>query len=203
MHAGIETLFIFLAFIVISALSSWLQRRREGQAEEPWPAEPAPGSLEPPQPRRTQPQVSPAQEQPSAAPRSSWEQELRRILEGVRPSPPEPPSHPPVPAVTAGPPRTRPAPPPLVSPPSPVTTTSAIEDSTWAYRQARARQAEAAVRLREAKALTARQLQGLAGRQTDIADGDLTAARRLLSNPRSTRQAIIASTILAAPKALQ
>jgi hypothetical protein len=203
MHAGIETLFIFLAFIVISALSAWLQRRRQGEEEEPWPVEPSPDAQAPAHSSRVGPSRPPAEEAPAAASLSSWEKELKRLLEGARPSRPEPPRAPPVPPVVQpAPSRARPAPPPLVGAPSSAAIAANLKDS-WAYRTAQARQAEAQVRLRDAKAKTARQMRGLAGRRAEVATGDITAARRLLSTPRVTRQAIIVSTILGTPKALQ
>lgn len=203
MQAGIETLFIFLVFIAISALSTWIQRRREAQEGEMASMEPAPGYQEQPRPGPGRPSAAPADEPSRSSPVSSWEQELRRLLEGVVPAAKEPPTAPSAPPVVPVPvPRRQPAPPPLVNVPATSASVSRMEDSARAYRQARAKQAEAARRLREAKSRAAAQLHGMSQVRMDGASSDIAAARHLLSNPRAARQAIIASTVLGSPKAL-
>jgi hypothetical protein len=112
-----ESLLVFLGFILISAFTNWLKKRREEQQQaqqqqqpQPpagMPSVPGPGRTEQPQPRR-----------------ASWEDELRRLLEGDESTPPAAPPPAPAPApppfVPAAPPplpsrQTRPAhPPPLV-----------------------------------------------------------------------------------------
>lgn len=77
--AGIETLITLLIFVAISALSSWLKHRNAGKGDEEMPA--------PPQiPKRSRRPQAPEAE-PARRP-TSWEEELRRMLEGETPAAP-------------------------------------------------------------------------------------------------------------------
>jgi hypothetical protein len=211
--AGLESLLIFLVFIVISGLSTWLQKRRQaGEDQSDW----VPGEEPPNGPHRQgtpqPPPVSPRR--PMPAPLQNWEEELRRLLEGDRPQPPEPPPQaapPPLPSSSS---RPQPVPIPASSerrrtvPLAPAHAeiesprASRLEDSDQAYRLARHRQAEAAARLREAQAKTARHHGGYQGTESVSRGRDILAARALLSKPSAARQAVIASVILGRPKGL-
>jgi len=211
--AGLESLLIFLVFIVISGLSTWLQKRRQaGETQGEWdpgedPAHTPPRRQEAPQP----PPVGPRR--PLPAPLQNWEEELRRLLGGDQSQPPESPPEaapPPLPTRSSLP---QPAPLPahsertVASPHRHVETAgpraSRLEDSEQAYRRARQQQAEAAARLREAQAKTARHQATHRETIPAVRGGDILAARGLLSKPSSARQAVIASVILGQPKGLE
>ena len=103
--AGIETLITLLIFVGLSVLSSWLKNRNAAQGADDLPPPPQiPRRDQPPRPSR------PTREQKP----SSWEEELRRLLEGESPAAPTPPpirvehrapAPPPLPPVTQPPPR--------------------------------------------------------------------------------------------------
>jgi hypothetical protein len=98
--AGIETLITLLIFVGLSVLSSWLKNRNAEKEADDLPPPPR-------IPRRGQPDrpAQPAREQKPV----SWEEELRRLLEGESPAapPPQPilverraPEPPPLPPIT-------------------------------------------------------------------------------------------------------
>ncbi len=98
--AGIETLITLLIFVGLSVLSSWLKNRNAEKGADDLPPPPR-------IPRRSRPNrpAQPASEQKTA----SWEEELRRLLEGESPAapPPQPilverrvPEPPPLPPIT-------------------------------------------------------------------------------------------------------
>jgi hypothetical protein len=188
---GLENLLIFLVFIVISGISTWLQKKRAAEEGGDWtPRDGSEGSGQPSAPRRA---VPPALK--------NWEEELRRLLEGERYQ--EPVAEPPKLE------RRLPTPPPLVVPEavsSEGPRVSRLEESDQAYRRAQQLQREAAARLKAAQAKTAQnqaklpyslRVRGRGGR------GAISRARELVSNPVSARQAIIASVVLGSPKALE
>ncbi len=189
---GLENLLIFLVFIVISGISTWLQKKRAAEEEggDLTPRDGSEGSGQTSAPRRA---VPPALK--------NWEEELRRLLEGERYQ--EPVAEPPKLE------RRLPTPPPLVVPEAVSSEgpgVSRLEESDQAYRRAQQLQREAAARLKAAQAKTAQnqaklpyslRARGLGGR------GAISRARELVSNPVSARQAIIASVVLGSPKALE
>ena len=208
--AGLESLLFFLVLIVISGLSTWLQKRRQaGEDQAEWEPGEGPGRT-PPRPHGA-PQAPPAgPRRPMPAPLQNWEEELRRLLEGDRYQPPEPPPQaapPPLPTVSSQ----RPSAPGPAAPRRTVVSahrsvevegprTSRLEESEQAYRHAQRLQVEAAERLRKAQAKTARH-RTVRGRVEHPTRGsDILAARALLSKPRLARRAIIASVILGQPK---
>jgi hypothetical protein len=91
--AAADTLITLLIFAALAVLSSWLKKRQRGdESQQPWTKDES--GAPPPVPR------SPAQRRPG--PGRSWEEELRRLLEGeeARPAPPvirAPPPPPPAP----------------------------------------------------------------------------------------------------------
>lgn len=211
MHAaGLESLLIFLVFIVISGLSTWLQKRRQAGEQSEW----APGedpSRTPPRPGMPAPPPA-SPRRPMPAPLQDWEEELRRLLQGDRYQPPEPPPEALPPRLPAGaPPPARPIPrpsPAASAAPPPVSrrreaAVPRLEDSEQAYRRARQQQAEAAVRLREAQAKTARHQAAYAMTSHHVRSDDIRAARALLSRPNLARRVIIASVVLGQPKGLE
>ena len=77
--AVIDNIWVMLAIVVISAISSWLQKRNEKNSQpEPWggedeetPRQQRPGSVSPPAPHPN--------------PALNWEEELKRLLDGKPP----------------------------------------------------------------------------------------------------------------------
>jgi hypothetical protein len=215
---SIETIILFLAFAVISGASTWLQKRRQAKEEEEG-TDGYPEGLPPPLARsqsRGPVESDPTTPQPRPARAvSSWEEELRRLLEGqprAKPGEAERPVAPP--------------PLPRVSTPSAPTTTprritvpsapasagerqrhqqpvSSLEESKRSYAEAQRIHQQAQARLQQVTAQTRRHL----ARQDPMPQStsyshDIRAARELLSSPRSARQAVITSLILGSPKAL-
>lgn len=86
--ASIESFFVFLIIAAISALANWLKKR--GEKETDWSdIETPPPARRTPPPRRATPPAIPRPTAPKS-PSSSWEEELRRMLEGTVPTTPRP-----------------------------------------------------------------------------------------------------------------
>ena len=206
--SGLESLLIFLVFIILSGVSTWLQKKRQSEEEPPEWLPPEEGRRMPPRPDSAEP-AGPRRPRPAAL--ESWEEELRRLLQGEPPRAPAPPPLP-VPSTegpASGPLRrsgqdSAPARVPSGWGERPVEGASGrLEDSARAYRQARALQEEAAERLRKAQAKTAAHQRGYGLIRRVSGREDIRAARALLASPRSARQAIIASVVLGTPRGLE
>lgn len=214
-----DSLLIMLAILAITAISSWLQRK--GQREDP-------GSLgdewKTIKPRKTEPPPQPAPPkigQPTSSPRKAppaidWERELRRLLQGDAPTAAPPP---PPPLVREEPaPAPRPAPPPVVRPvkPPPMRfpvpavverresgpASTILVEASSAYQKAQQLHKSVADRLREVDQAIELHKAG-APAHTRAVPPDVRSALSMLQNPKTVRQAIIASLILAPPKALE
>jgi len=116
--ASIEGLLVFLAIVVLSALSNWIKQRKELQEQQQR------RNLAKPSPEG-QPLAPPGPPAPPAPPPLDWQEQLRRLLEGEpempEPVPPPEPRAPaaetaPHPAPAPKPPPTSPRPPPIVPP---------------------------------------------------------------------------------------
>jgi hypothetical protein len=190
---------VFLVIVGASALFNWIQRRGENAQDQDNP----PGSAPPPQPR---PQSSGA---PSER-RSSWEEELRRMLEGHLPQPPNrpppsrsaqspTPSSPPPPPVIIR--ETTPAPPRTFSfEPPPVRSAHVFTETVSELPGARTTPAE----------LPAPNLAFEKPKRTAVARAkhakrspEVEQTILMFRHPRTARQAVVASLILGPPKALQ
>lgn len=208
-NAGIESLLIFLVFIALSAISTWLQKRRQAEEDDP-------DALE--MPRRSPPSFGrprpPAQSQRGPEPPrqilTDWQEELRRLLEGDRYEPPR--AGPPPSAELAPPSPLRPAsvaapvPPPLRKSVAEAVATAARpvgEDAATAYHRAQELHAQAAAKLLEVRRQTEQHQRSGRLPSRGSTGYDIRAARALLASPQSARQAIVASMILAPPKALE
>lgn len=204
MIAGLESLLIFLVFIVGSALMTWLKNR--GGKEDDWSEMDRPG----PRPARTEK-------------KARWEEELRRMLED-----PEEPAHTPPPLVR------RATPPPLpprpviqsaplpqpersLRPPPPVFTHTPVEEpegeetvvhshlaplsqsnaALW-----RAGQLEQLV-ASHFKDITLHHVQNTATLHNTVRSPQVEQVVRWFRSPNTVRQVLIASVILGPPKALQ
>lgn len=192
-----------LLVLLVTALSSWLQKRSQAQqseADEPRPLPKPPKTPSRiPQPRETAP--------PPAQPRrrSSWEEELRRLLEGE--TSPEPAEAPVIIRKSESPPT--PSTPPVISAPAPtlVQEQSAVRgqklaDAEAAYAKARQLHQETARRLQEVVAHTKQHRGGPEQRFSPNAPEALPAIT-LLRDRHGVRQAIIASIILGPPRGLE
>lgn len=225
--AAIDNIWVMLAIVVISALSSWFQKRnqKDGQAE-PWGGEDdetyrqqRTGSSTPPAPNPSQP--------------LNWEEELKRLLEGKPPldgtagTPPPPP-----PPIV----RRAPAPPPLPetvsresegideegiasressspwqdtsldSQPAPTKPLAHLEHNTQAYQRASQLHETVAAHLRRVDEQTEKHGKPLAAPRLlrrDTGSADARAVVALLRRPSTARQALLASFVLAPPKALE
>lgn len=214
--ASIEGLIIVLIFAASSAFFSWLKKRGEAGRSQPAPP-PIPGQREVPPP------ILPPQAQ-------NWEEELRKLLQGVEPAPPPLPP----PPVIVQQPRRVPPPPPMISPPPAEEESPAppmfqpmpvLNQSAEAFERARRLDETAAQEVDKGSTLAAAAQAFLVGSQLDdrmaehmrqvtlrpvgstgVTSGErtaeATAALQLIRNPRSVRTAMIASVILGPPRAL-
>lgn len=202
--AGIESLLIFLVFIVLSALSTWMQKRQQAEDDT---ADRLPGEPGRPQRPASPPSGQPGPRRPTPSPLQDWEGELRRLLQGERPPSPQAPPPPAPPPLAVPPVRPRPAGFPQVGSSElggeRDERVTRLEDSQQAFRKAQKLQAEAAKQLRAAQAKTALHRRPYALAEIPSGESDIRAARALLSNPWSARQAIIASVVLGPPKAFE
>ena len=222
--AVIDNIWVMLAIVVISALSSGFQQRnqKDGQAE-PWGGEDEENS-------RSQRSAGGNSSAPNPNQPLNWEEELKRLLEGKPPldstasTPPPPIVH-------------RVPPPPLVpqkvaresqgideesiasressspwqdtsydSLPEPTKPLAHLEHNTQAYQRATHLHETVAARMRHAGELTEKHGRPLAASRVvrrDIGSPDARAVVALLRQPASARQALLASFVLAPPKALE
>ena len=223
--AAIDNIWVMLAIVVISALSSWFQKRnqKDGQAE-PWGGEDdetyrqRTGGSTPPAPNPNQP--------------LNWEEELKRLLEGKPPLDGTAGTPPPPPPIV----RRVPAPPPLPetvsresegideesitsregsspwqdvaldSQPPPTKSLANLEHTTQAYQRASKLHETVAARMRHVDEQTEKHGKPLAASRAvrrDVGSPDARAVVALLRQPATARQALLASFVLAPPKALE
>lgn len=218
--------YVVLAIVIISALTSWYQKRnkKDGQAE-PWGGEDdetyrqqrSGGSASAPNPNQP----------------LNWEEELKRLLEGKPPldgtagTPPPPP-----PPIV----RRAPSPPPLPatvsresegideegiasressspwqdtsydSLPEPTKPLAHLEHHTQAYQRATQLHENVAAHMRRVDDQTEKHGKPLAAPRLirrDVGSADARAVVALLRRPSTARQALLASFVLAPPKALE
>lgn len=218
-----------LAIVVISALSSWVQKRnKKGGQAEPWGGEddeayrqqPRPGGATPPP--------------PNPNPALNWEEELKRLLEGKPPLDSTPSTPPPPPPIVR---RTPPPPPPPLperasresegideeslasressspwrgtsydSLPEPTKPLAHLEHSTQAYQRATQLHETVAAHLRRVDEQTEKHGRPLLAPRAIRREGgsaDARAVVALLRQPATARQALLASFVLAPPKSLE
>ena len=213
-----ETLLYIAAIIAFSIFSGWMKKKAQKQEEQGGPGE------EHPEPRHssTTP-ASPGPQTPRTPPRPirpmNWEEELRRLLEGdeAEPAPPPRPRPPVPPVVVPVPSPSVPASPspvperPLFQPyhaPAPMRTPALASEpplaklvhSTEAYQNAHQLQVTVAEKLAKVAELKKLQASAAPPRRHSA---DAQAARNLLRQPTTLRQAMMASVILGPPKALE
>jgi len=211
MFGRIESFWIVVAVVVVSSVWEWLKKQRKtgrtgspGGGSEPFTSSP-----------------------PATAPRpaatSDWEAELRRLLGGESPVANPPPTAPPLirttviqeakPVSSARPtivatPMVRTPPPP--SPETRITTAEksvdvhrpALQESAAAYHRASHLQEEVAKHLKGVDEMTERHLAGTGIVPARALSVEAAQTIALIRNPRTARQAVIASLIFGPPKAL-
>jgi hypothetical protein len=220
-----DSLLPLLVFLLISGAAAWLKRRQRTNETESSP-EPPPASLRP------RPGAPPASA-PQPPPTSSWQEELRRLLEGEMPGQAPPPIQPqnvppaprPVPPPLPRPvviTRLRAPPPPLTAkpaarPPPKVVAVSPMDESAEAPSARLATMAESTAAFQRASHLhdgVTRHLEQIDAQtehhlvkapisQRRSMSPDVAQAVSLTRNPRSARQAVVAAIILGPPKALE
>ncbi len=226
LFAALDNIWVMLAIVIISAISSWFQKRKQtGEQAEPWGGE----------------DESPRPTDPKAAARDpnqplNWEEELKRLLEGQPPidstasTPPPPPLPSPV--------SRRDLPPPplprsisreslptdyertpsresaatpwqdvsLDSLPPPTKALATLEQSTLAYQRAAQLHENVAAHMRRVDDQTEKHGKPLAAPllvRQEIGSADARAVLALLRQPATARQAMLATFLLAPPKALE
>ena len=211
-----ENLIILVAIAVISGLHSWWKKRQGGAAEEEDDDSPLP----PRRPGAPQPGTTPPRPN---SPASSWEEELRRMLQGEPAQTPAPPPLRPPPVIVA-------APPPLPATPRPAVRQPAaplpylahsnipvplegdeeetglavkmpsLEQSAQAFLRRSSVESMAVARLQQADKQVA--MHTPAQLRSRGISPDAQRAVALLRDRNSQRSAILASVILGPPKAL-
>jgi hypothetical protein len=214
-----------LAFVLLSAILSWLKQKGAIGADT-WPEREGSPPVPPPQ------QGKPGEPAPAAPPRPAkpfdWEAELRRLLEGESPEPEPPPAPQPAPRPAPVP---TPTPTPAASPPLVVRESKPVPEPPKPHRPpappvpavpvpavvVRGPQALPAVYSKTERPASqaprptgepALKIHGLPGgvlpaaRPSQVSP-EIAAVRGLFLVPQTARQAIIASAVLGPPKALE
>jgi hypothetical protein len=199
-----NSLLLLLIFVAVSIISSWLQKKQKGQQDEEEEAQP-------PKRRPHGPSAPPPPPVGRPVPRPrSWEEELKRLLEGQIEEPPAPPP-PPTPVVV------QPRPPaPRVPPPLPARTAESprpaehspvevtfqalpgLTQATHAYAEASTMEEKVQQHLRE---VTQKPV-GLTKVLHRASTAEATGARALIRDRHSVRSALLASIILGPPRGL-
>jgi hypothetical protein len=198
-----EGLLVILMLALLSAVSNWLKRRAQPEEPEVWPDESGPGDRPPAY------SGSDAPEEFERPVRPKWEEELRRLLEGEPPPrrqeprtvvPPPPPLRP---VIVTTPHPAMAAPPPIVTAATKSGTIHTIGETALALGRTRELQRRAAEELRRARGQIGGRPFQLPGAQRVARSAELQQARSWFRDPQAARQAVIASIILGAPRAME
>jgi hypothetical protein len=225
--AALDSALILLILAIVSAVASWLKKRGQvGELldtldEEPRPTQrplpprppPVPGQAPPAPPRQAAP--------PPAPPKAlDWEEALRRLLQGepVEAPPPRPaPAPPPPPPVIASPPARpvapaahaqpkpvlKPAPAVVMEEEKPKPALAHLTAAATAYERAAHIDQLVQQRLHRAERRTAQPTPAAPKQHSRGPSNEVAQTLTLLRQPRTARQAVIASVIFAPPKALE
>ena len=174
-----------LIFVIIAVLSNLFGGKKKQQEEEPWEPEEQPS----PQPGTSSP--------------SNLEEELRRLLSGGSSQQPAPPVEEPLPPVLEEPSvlqSASPTPEPDWEPEPVVETASPLplREAKEAYQQASHLHKAVAERMERVHTHHA-----APAASTDAAPGELREVITMVRQPKTARQAIVASVILGSPKGLE
>jgi len=213
MFAGIDSLIGLLIFVAISIVASWLQKRQRGGQDQETPA---PARHHPHHADRAEP---PPIQHPSQKP-ASWEEELKRLLEGQLPeTEPAPPPLPPVivqtPRQAPSPIHDAPTPPPehahksvfdVLEQRNPVDvdmdpgfhSLPGLTESDQAYQQASQLDRKVEQHLQE----VTRHPVGATHVRHKAVTSEASVALALLRDPKSARSGMLLSVILGPPRAL-
>lgn len=208
MFASTESLLATLVVVIITAISSWMQKR--AQDREAATRNLRRGPQPPPRIRDQRSDANrPSRPVPHPAKETDWSAELRRLLDGDFNPHPLPPVLPePVRTAEA---RTiiqaRPTPVPRPAPPTHETTkeleSARLVEASTAYKKAQHLQEDASSRLEkvveQAKLRTVKE----ASAHHVLPSREISSALSLVRSPETTRQAFIASLIFGPPKALE
>lgn len=211
-----EALLTIIGLLILSAISSWLQRRSQQAGEEPWPEGGRPPAQPPAERRAPKPGEEGQRPRPSRL--EDWEAELRRLLEGggeeehrkpappvitkpAAPTPPAPqrPARPlPIPVPTEK---------PLTVPPviesgegGPSESSGRFHGALSGYRDAQ--NLQGAIENRMLAAAASRRQRSLPGQTTRLAR-KMPPVGAMLRSPSDVRLAMVASIVLGPPKAME
>lgn len=224
LFASLESILVFAAIVLISALSNWIKQRQERKQADAHEPMPQPGPRPVARPLFEDEDIEgPPPTRPTPRP-LDWQEELRRLLEGAGPRPTPPPLPPPPPPPRPPPPRpamktstSRPMPVfdeegPAVIRPIVVTATEAagsvtaaagrLKESAAAYQRGTQLSEAAEARLQTVLHQVA------SARPTVVRFGAARSSesanrlREQLRNPVTARQAVLASVVLGPPRGL-
>lgn len=213
MLGRMDSFWILVAIMIGSGIIEWIKKRGQ-QTETDSSTDDTQKPRPPLAPTRSGPAPPPIQT-PLPTHKLDWEEELRRLLEGEKSGSTPLPSPPPI-VIQKPEPMRHPIATPSVQPTvSKVPTTSRAEseegpdlqlvsltESAGAYEKASQLQETVADQLKEIDDLTARHpVSAIAPRR--VVSPEISKAISLMRDPRSVRQALIASTILGPPKSLE
>jgi hypothetical protein len=232
------TLLVFVLFVGGSALMNWLKRRQQQAEAERQEVERArrtgrPVEEEAVSPEEVEWETAPAETQSQPAPKArSWEEELKRLLEGdfANPPPssrPEPPPLPPVVIVPPQRPMPRPQParvepvsalpslPPIFSregqtEDSPAHDThegsehlATLSESSSGFARASHLSETVAAKMASRNSQSALLTPETSAMHRRVRSAEMASVLRLLRTPTAARQVIIAQTVLGTPKGLE
>jgi hypothetical protein len=200
LNAGVDSLITLIVIFLITVAANWIKKMKQ-QGEQPG-ATPPPNVPGPSRPAQTPPRST------------SWEDELRRLLEGEAPA--APPSRPQPPIVIAQP-RPQPAPtlrpvqpPPVFAQPSvalPQPVQVVVRAGNLASMEESRRAYERASQLDKSVSARIEKIPGEHVKPTTVLrrppPPDIAQVVSLFKNSRTARQAVIASIILGPPVAFE
>jgi len=203
LNAGVDSLITVIVIFLITVAANWMKKMKQ-QGEQPGTTPPpnVPGSAEPSRPVQTPPRPT------------SWEEELRRLLEGETPAAPAPRPQPPIVIAQSRPqpaPTLRPIqPPPVFAQPSvalPQPVQVVVRAGNLASMEESKRAYERASQLDKAVSARIEKVPGEHVQPTTVIrrppPPDIAQVVSLFKSSRTARQAVIASIILGQPRALE
>jgi hypothetical protein len=206
-----EALLIIILLMLLSAVSNWLKKRGQPDETEMWPDE-----TEPRDPRSPSRRPGPPEGGEGRPVTRSWEEELRRLLEGEsrppqregRPAPVPPPLRPVI-VTTHEPAHARPAPSPVADAAGRPSTIQTIGEVALAKMRTHELKRRASEEVARAEKQIGRRLfkpatiARVAGARGNLTSNEIVQARSWFRSPESARQAVIASVILGKPRGLE
>jgi hypothetical protein len=204
--AGFDSLLTLLLFVIIAGVSAWLKKKQLPEDDD--------STSQPPPPPPASQRGSSAPRAPRPARPLSWEEELRRLLQGTPETPPPPVIERPLPTPPARSPAstprpTTPRPPSTARPPSPARPGRLVREKLPGLVTEVARQEETQEKARELerkgheRASSAQVTKRHTAEMQGVhAAEDRLRARALLRDRHSIRSAVMVATLLGPPRAL-